>query len=120
MKQTLTDIKFGNCLQTCIATILDKKLNYVPNFMLYEHHWWTSLVIYLGIHGYSPSYLSNEKPPKDGNKYIVSLKFKIHSEGISHSVIMKDAKVIFDPWPDIKYNYRDSIIEGYYKLNKFK
>ena len=120
MKQTLTDIKFGNCLQTCLAEILDKELKHVPNFMLYEHHWWTSLVIYLGIHGFSPNYISNELPPKDGNKYIVSLKFKIHSEGISHAVIMKDGKVIFDPWPNIKYSYQDSIIAGYYKLNRSK
>ncbi len=120
MKQTITDVKFGNCLQTCIAEILNKRLEDVPNFMLYEHHWWTSLVIYLGIHKFSPNYISNESPPKDGEEYIVSLKFKIHSEGISHSVIMKDGKVIFDPWPDIRYSYEDSIIAGYYKLNKSK
>jgi len=120
MKQTLTDVKFGNCLQTCVAKLLNKELYHVPNFMLHEHHWWSSFVMYLGIHGITPNYLINEKPPKDGKEYIVSLKFKIHSKGISHAVIMNDGKVVFDPYPNINYDYNDSIISGYYTLIKTK
>lgn len=88
--------------------------------MLYEHHWWSAFVMYLGIHGYSPEYLNNEAPPKDGNEYITSLKFSIHSEGIAHAVIMKDGAVVFDPWPFVNYDYSDSIISGYYKLERRK
>jgi len=120
MKQTLTDNKFGNCLQTCLAVILNKDINYVPNFMLFEHNWWNSFVMYLGTHGYSPEFIDNEPPPCDGKEYIVSLKFKIHSSGIAHAVIMKDEKVCFDPWPNVDYDYEDSIICGYYLFQKVK
>jgi hypothetical protein len=118
MKQTLIDNKFGNCLQTCVAKLLNKPLDHVPNFMVYEHHWWSALVMYLGIHGYTPAYVLNEAPPSDGNDYIVSLKFKHHSEGIAHAVIMNGNDVVFDPWPQIDYCYTDSIIQGYYQLIK--
>lgn len=120
MKQTLTDEKFGNCLQTCIAKILNKNLNHVPNFMLYEHHWWSVFVMYLGIHKITPDYFVNKTPPKDKKEYIVSLKFKRHSQGISHAVIMNNGKVVFDPFPNINYNYNDSTICGYYNLIKTK
>lgn len=120
MKQTITDSKFGNCLQTCVAKLIGKPLEHVPNFMLYEHHWWSAMVMYLGIHGYAQEWINNEAPPTDGNEYIVGLKFKIHSEGIEHAVIMKDDKVVFDPWPSINYSYSDSMITGYYKLEKAK
>ena len=120
MKQTLTDSKYGNCLQTCVAHLLNKYLDHVPNFMLFEVFWWSSFVLYLNIHGYSPSFLIDLPPPKDGKKYIVSLKFEKHSEGISHVVIMKDGKVCFDPWPNVDYDYKDSIILGYYFLKNVK
>lgn len=116
MKQTLTDSKFGNCLQTCVAKLLNKNLDHVPNFMLHEHHWWSSFVMYLGIHGITPTYLNNEPPPIDGKEYIVSLRFNRHSVGISHAVIMKDSEIIFDPYPDINYEYKDSVIVGYYDM----
>lgn len=120
MKQTITDAKFGNCLQACIATILGKKLDDIPNFMLFEKHWWSSFVMYLGLHGYSPDFINNEPPPNDGKKYIVSLKFKRHSKGITHAVIMKNRNVTFDPFPVIDYKYEDSIIAGYYILKNTK
>lgn len=120
MKQTILDEKFGNCLQTSICYILKKELDHVPNFMLFEHHWWSSFVMYLGIHGYSPDFINNEPPPHDGGEYVASLKFKNHSEGISHAVVMKNGVVVFDPWPNIRYSYDDSIISGYYKLMKCK
>lgn len=116
MKQTILDNKYGNCLQTCTAELLSKPLDHVPNFMLYEHHWWSAFIMYLGIHGYSAEFINNESPPSDGKEYIVSLKFKIHSTGISHAVIMMDGQVCFDPWPNVNYDYEDSIITGYYKL----
>ncbi len=120
MKQTLTDTKFGNCLQTCVAKILGKPLDHVPNFMLHEHHWWSSLIMYLGIHKYSAEYLPNEKPPADGNEYIVSLKFNAHSNGISHAAIMKDGYICFDPWPIVNYSYDHAVVSGYYKLISIK
>lgn len=120
MKQTLTDAKFGNCLQTCVAQILEKELDHIPNFMLFEKHWWSSFVMYLGLHGYSPNFISNETPPNKEKEYIVSLKFKRHSEGISHAVIMKNGEVTFDPYPFINYKYEDSIIIGYYVFDKVK
>jgi len=120
MKQTLTDNKFGNCLQTCVAQLLGKPLNHIPNFMLFEKKWFTSLVMYLETQGYCPEKIENEAPPEDGNEYIVSLKFLFHSEGLAHAVIMKNGQVVFDPWPNINYSYSDSIISGYYKLIPIK
>ncbi|AVR47238.1 hypothetical protein C7S20_19375 [Christiangramia fulva] len=118
MKQTLTDEKFGNCLQTCVAYLLKKDLHHVPNFMLFEHHWWSSLVMYLGIHKYIPDFVNDEAPPADNNEYIVSLKFKRHSKGVSHAVVMKNGSVIFDPYPIINYSYDEAVIGGYYKIEK--
>jgi len=118
MKQTLTDEKFGNCLQTCVAKLLQKDLEHVPNFMLFENHWWSALVIYLGIHKYIPDFVSNETPPVDDKEHIVSLKFKRHSKGISHAVIMKNGNVSFDPFPIINYSYDDAIIGGYYTIEQ--
>lgn len=120
MKQTLIDNKFGNCLQTCVAKLLNKDLQHVPNFMLFENHWWSSLVMYLGTNGYSPNYIINAAPPDDGKEYIVSLKFKQHTEGIAHAVIMESGVVVFDPWPNINYKYKDSVISGYYVFNETK
>lgn len=118
LKQTLTDEKFGNCLQTCVAKLLNKDLDHVPNFMLFEHHWWSVFVIYLGVQKYIPDFIPNEPPPSDDQEYIVSLKFKRHSTGISHAVIMKNERVIFDPFPVINYSYDDAIISGYYELEE--
>lgn len=120
MKQTLTDNKFGNCLQTCLAKLFKKQLDHVPNFMLFEHHWWTAFIMYLGINGYSSEFICNEPPPNDDKEYIVSLRFKFLSKGIAHVVIMKNNQVVFDPWPIINYKYEDSLIVGYYVLIKIK
>lgn len=119
MRQNLTDVKFGNCLQTCVAKVLNKELDHVPNFMLHEHHWWCSFVMYLGIHGYSPEFIQ-DAVPCDGKEYIASLKFDIHSEGVSHAVVMKDGRVVFDPWPNVNYSYDDAIVSGYYNLKEVK
>ena len=115
VKQTRNDSLYGDCLRACIASVLDKPLIDVPNFMLFEHHWWSALIMWLGLHALKVEYIESE-PPKDENYYVTSLKFKRHGKGISHAVVMHKGNVIHDPWNNINYDHKDSKIHGYYNL----
>lgn len=117
VKQTITDAMYGNCLQACIASVLELKLDLVPNFMLFEEHWWSALIMWLGTNSYSVEYIESF-PPRDDNYYVGSLKYKCHAAGISHAVVMQDGKIVHNPWVNNKYDNITYEIHGYYKLIK--
>ena len=65
--QTITDDKNANCLQACLASLLDKDLEDVPNFMTFKKKWWDALELYLNQQGYDVGYIEPNNPPKDGS-----------------------------------------------------
>jgi hypothetical protein len=115
IKQTLTGELYGNCLQACFASVLEIRLDHVPNFMLFETHWWSALVMWLGTISYVIEYIECA-PPSNGQYYITSLVYDCHAKGISHAVVMKDGIIVHNPWinnatKDLKYS-----IHGYYEI----
>jgi len=117
LKQTLTDTLFGNCLQACIASVLEKELDHVPNFMLFEDHWWSVLIMWLGTNGYEVEYIEGN-PPNDNEYYVTSLKYDSHGKGIAHAVVMKDNEIAHNPWINDDYNDKNYDVHGYYELTK--
>lgn len=115
IKQTLTDTLYGNCLQASMASVLDKPLNHVPNFMLFEDHWWSALIMWLGTNGYSVEFIESE-PPEDDNYYVASLVYEIHPKGLSHAVVMKNRQIAHNPWINDNYDKFNYQCNGYYKL----
>lgn len=115
IKQTLTDELYGNCLQASIASLLDRPLDNVPNFMLFEDHWWSALLMWAGSNGYSVEYVESE-PPKDGKYYVTSLVYEIHKKGLSHAVVFKDGQIAHNPWVNSHYDNFKYRIDGYYKF----
>lgn len=59
--QTIIDKDKGNCMQAVVASLFEKELNEVPNFMEYDK-WFEEMMIYFQEQGYKLSgYLHNEK-----------------------------------------------------------
>lgn len=115
VKQTLTDAKYGNCLQASIASVMNKQLEHVPNFMLFEDHWWSALIMWLGTNRYSVEYIKSE-PPEDNQYYVTSLVYDIHSKGMSHAVVTMNRQIVHNPWVNDDYEHHKYRIDGYYKL----
>lgn len=107
-----------NCLQACIASLLELNLQDVPDFNEYSDDiWWEELMIWLNSKGYSLEYIY-ESPPENGGYYITSLTFSFHKRNQGHAVIFRNGKVVHDPWEKVFYNYNDAEINGFYKIEK--
>lgn len=90
----------GNCLQACIASLLDKPLEAVPHFMLFGKEWYTALSIYLDSVDYKLEGWWEGEPPHDGEYYMVSMDSGDVEYG--HACIYKNGKVVHDPHPFAK------------------
>ena len=106
VNQTICNFKNGNCMQACVASILEVDLDQVPNFMEFgpdEYlktitEWCKSLgVIVINIdfaikHDdvfelFEDSYLiASGKSPRDETK--------------NHAVVWKNGSIVHDPHPD--------------------
>jgi hypothetical protein len=117
IKQTIDTERHGNCLQACVASILERDLDLVPNFMLFEDFHWEATIMFFDSIGYEICFY-RDPPPKDGKYYITSLTFPSrHKKGIGHVVISKDLDVVHDPYTEIDYDYDDCVMNGYYSIN---
>ncbi len=106
-----TDIEtgtIGNCLQACLASLLEVPLESLPFFYrmdLYKPHLKEkhNLSVYR-IEGY---------PPRDGNYYIVGYDVKGIKE-IGHCVIWRNGRIVHDP----KRNRKHRLLKAhsYYPL----
>jgi hypothetical protein len=92
----------GNCLNACIASILECSIDDLPDLAEAERqnkNWFHVLNDYLKEQGYGIILIDSPVPicvPKDCY-YIVSGK---SHRGLLHSIIHKNGERIFDPHPD--------------------
>ena len=116
-KQSITGLEQADCLQACIASILEKPMDSVPNFMLFgNEHYWEALYLYIVSIGFGGiAYVDGL--PKNGDFYIVSLDFGDNFD-YSHCVIYKNGEIVHDPHPKgTQEGDLDKII-GHYQIIK--
>lgn len=59
--QTIIDKDYGNCMQASIASLMNKELDDVPNFINFKELWYEEMKKYLNILGYDiTGYLWNK------------------------------------------------------------
>jgi hypothetical protein len=110
LKQTIfSDEKkgtVGNCLQTCVASLLDLPIESVPHFSWYMSDWFRKLYMFLEEKGYSVKMLSVKTNPdwrsefKGLDGYIIMGGGSPRGVWNGHAVIYKDGEPFFDPHPD--------------------
>jgi len=113
--QTIVSKDNGNCMQAVIASLFDKPLNQVPNFIEFGDQWFSKMRGYYSIYGYEPVF------SHDMTKYCgVSLKEIAKYDGgidgyfygsvpsqtfedIVHAVVVDtDLNIVHDPNPNQK------------------
>lgn len=103
----ITQTRFGetgNCVQACIASILNKELDEVPDFIsiyLHSEHmdvsvFWDSVEEYLLEQGYLFTLAPNEQVLQTG----IYLASGTSHRGLPHMVIMDGRFLFHDPHPD--------------------
>ena len=115
IKQTLfSDEKtgvVGNCLQACVASIIDLPLESVPHFTWYMSEWANRLYMFLDQQGYKFNGCHNIRHDdgfwKRGFKgidgYAIVGGSSPRGTWNGHAVIYKDGHPCFDPHPDNKF-----------------
>jgi len=98
IKQTLFDIKKGNCFQACIASIFELSLESVPNFIAMKN-WEEKLDKWLEQFDCYYLELTLEKSQANTLKGYHLIGGK-HSSGIPHITVGLNGKMIHDPHPD--------------------
>ena len=99
--QTIFTVPGGNCLQACLASILNLPLESVPHFANIENDdWWIQCQDWCRQFGIYPIYI-----PADGVKdpYFLKGYHLITGEtsaGHSHVVVGCDGKVVHNPIPE--------------------
>lgn len=96
------DMELGNCLQACVATILDLKIDDVPNFMkTHGPRWFVELRAWLDKRGKYAVYVSTLNS-------LVSHVYphELHwigvgdgPRGVRHAVVCLHNQVVHDPHP---------------------
>jgi hypothetical protein len=99
-KQTIlhSEKENGNCLQACIASLLDMPIDDVPHFA--DHRgsdWFDKMNEWLIKQGYWVLVISGWDNEFTPHGYCIANG--ISPRGVMHSVIAKDGKVYFDPHP---------------------
>jgi hypothetical protein len=130
LKQTLfSDEKkgvIGNCLQACVASLLDLPLEEIPHFTWYMSEWANRLYIFLDGRGYKFNGTRNIK--HDGVSWLKDFKgidgYIIVGGGSprgiwnGHAVIYKDGEPFFDPHPDNTFLTSEEDVYVIEKLNQ--
>ncbi len=70
VKQTIFDNENGNCMQACIASLLEMELVQVPNFVYSGKKWWTAFREWIASLGYSPLEVNWPIPLSDEGQHI--------------------------------------------------
>ena len=107
-KQTILsgEGKVGNCLQACVASLLDLPLDQVPHFSSYGERWYQHLYRFLEGRGYELDYIhgmkQEERWPSDykgiDGYFIVGGESPRGAIG-GHAVIYFEGEPYFDPHP---------------------
>lgn len=123
--QTISDPEHGNCMQAAFATLFDKKLEEVPNFIEFGEEWWSEIGKFVKSQGYSrdtilysngyskhlhpectgvvDEYSISNLPKYEGVNgffYAVVLSPKYYiGRGTTHAVIVdKNCNIVHDPY----------------------
>ena len=121
--QQVIDRQKGDCMKAVIASLLEKEMDEVPNFIEFGQKWWTEMNEYLQKNGFKEKcMLWNPNPPTGGKvmeEYSLdALKNyegvggyfwasvnspKYHDTGGTHAVINhKNINIVHDPNPHYK------------------
>ena len=96
LQQTIFGGQNGNCLQACIASLLDKPLDEVVHFIDCDD-WYKALELYMMREGY---YTMLDNCVECYPEYTYYLAWGYSPRGIMHSVVYKDGELAHDPHPD--------------------
>jgi hypothetical protein len=109
-KQTIFSVEqmgtVGNCLQSCVASLLDLPLKEVPHFTWYMGDWFRKLYSFLEEKGYSVVMLNIKQNPnwteehKGLDGYFIVGGTSPRGIFNGHAVIYKGGESFFDPHPD--------------------
>lgn len=101
--QTIFDNISGNCLQACVASVLDLPIEKVPNFMLAPGvEWYDTFVDYMRGRGFYPIYLHPDVIERDGTRpygYHL-LQGKSPRGDYDHVIVGLNGKPVHGPHPD--------------------
>lgn len=102
----------GNCLQACVASLLNLPLESVPHFMIFgKEDWWDAFNLFFFSRKMIVLGWVKGLPPKDNKYYIASTRVK--GKNYNHAVICRNQKIVHDPSP-VKRKLGD--ILGYYNI----
>lgn len=114
--QTVTDSGAGNCMQATIASLFEKNLQDVPNFVEYGlTEWQRKLFEYLGSVGYDYEGMLEPLETKEGtlarlkntplvNGFIYAVVPSLNFKDKTHAVVIDMTGVVVnDPHPEKKY-----------------
>lgn len=112
--QTIVDKDRGNCMQAAVASLFDKELNEVPNFIELGDSFAMEFFFFFENRGYNPTCIFTNKYDIDKLKEITEYDGGIDGyfyatipsktyDGIFHAVIIdKNLNVVHDPNPNQK------------------
>lgn len=112
--QTIVDPNHGNCMQAAFASLFDKDLEEVPNFIELDDTWFNTMCEFIESQGYSVEgtvynnaevydlkEIVNEYTGVNGLFYAGVHSPKYHAQGGTHAVLVdKEMNIVFDPNPE--------------------
>lgn len=97
--QTIFDKPHGNCLQACVASILELDLDQVPNFVENDD-WFQALETFLERFDLQPAQLDPTKTEKIWKPTGFHIKGGLGPRKLHHAVVGLAGKTVHDPHPD--------------------
>jgi hypothetical protein len=125
--QTIIDPDHGNCMQAAIASLFNKNLEEVPNFIELDDNWFSVMCEFIESQGYTVegTVYNNAEVydlKEEVNRYtgVNGLFYagvhspKYHKQGGTHAVLVdRELNIVFDPNPGYatidSYPYADEM-----------
>lgn len=105
----------GNCLQACIASLLELPLEDVPHFTAMGEEWWFNMRDWFAERNLNVEWAATIVP--FGAWHIASVVSPRFDDGTTHAVICNpDGEIVHDPHPDVDDPSINSDPIGYYWL----
>jgi len=91
----------GNCWTACIASIMERPIDSVPNFVEIDvaggQNWFTHTWQWLQANGYRLQNLVHGEEPE--GEYYIATGASPRGFNLRHAVVYKDRQLAFDPHP---------------------
>ncbi len=97
-----TEITRGDCFQCCVASLLDLEYEQVPDF-INAKDFWESCILFLDSLGKEIEVLPLQDEDytdainREGIYIVGGETIRTKENGVTHSVLYKDGKLLFDP-----------------------